>query len=138
MAEDGPIVWRGEVARIAPQIDDQDRTFFAYLSIVGAEGGPPVPAGAFVVAEIAGETHEGVIVVPRSALVGGVLYVAVPEDTASGDSIVERRLPAIRRLLTNEVLLDGGVEPGERIVVTNVEKVAHGSRVVVIDRGERH
>ena len=134
-SEDGPVIWSGKVARVSPQIDDQDRTFFAYLDIAGAQTGPPVPAGAFVVAEIAGEEHETVIVVPRTALVEGVLYVAVPTD-ANGESVIERRRPTIRRALTNDVLLDGGIKPGEKIVVTNVEKVAHGSRVVVVDRAK--
>lgn len=136
LTEDGPVVWRGEVARISPMIDDQDRTFFAYLSIAGSQGRSAVPAGAFVVAEIHGARHNDVIVVPRTALVEGVLYVATTADGATGEAVIERRSPKIRRSLTNEVLLDSGVEPGERIVVTNVEKVAHGSRVVVIDRVE--
>ena len=135
LGEDGPLVWQGEVARVSRMIDDEDRTFFVYLDIPGSAQEPVVPAGAFVVAEIEATEHTDVIVVPRTALVGNQLFVT-DEEQAEGVSIIQGRRAGVRRLLTDVALLDGGVEPGERIVVTNVEKVAHGSRVVVIDRPE--
>lgn len=136
LAEGGPVVWKGKVDRVSPMIDDVDRTFFAFLSVAGSEDRPAVPAGAFVVAEIDGTSHEDVIVVPRTAVVGDRVYVAGDGDGTEGTSIIEGRTPGIHKVLTDVVLLDSGVKTGERIVVTNVEKIGDGSRVSVIKRVE--
>jgi hypothetical protein len=123
-------------------IDDRNRTFFAFLLVPAAESEPVVPAGAFVVAEIEATQHESVFVIPRTALVGDRIYVASPAGDASEVdtnevAVIEARIPKVRRLLTDIALLDGGVEPGERIVITNVEKIGDKSRVVVINRETR-
>ena len=83
-------------------------------------------------AEIDGTKHEDVIVVPRTAVVGDRVYVATRLDQKTGVAEIEGRTPVIRRRLTDMVLLESGVDPNERMVVSNVEKIAHGSRVVVI------
>ena len=131
-AEGGPVLWKGQVARISPTIDDEDRTFFAYLAISSSQQRPVVPSGAFVTAEIDGTKHEDVIVVPRTAVVGDRVYVATRLDQKTGVAEIEGRTPVIRRRLTDMVLLESGVDPNERMVVSNVEKIAHGSRGVVI------
>jgi RND family efflux transporter MFP subunit len=142
LTEGGPVVWRGAVSRVSPMIDDRNRTFFAFLLVPAAESEPVVPAGAFVVAEIEATQHESVFVIPRTALVGDRIYVASPAGDASEVdtnevAVIEARIPKVRRLLTDIALLDGGVEPGERIVITNVEKIGDKSRVVVINRETR-
>ena len=136
LGQAGPVLWEGNVARVSPRIDDQERTFFAYLSIETKVGEPSVPAGAFVVAEIDAATHENVIVVPRTALVGEEMYVAEVVDEETSAATIEARTPTIVRLLTSVALLADGVEAGERIVVTNVEKIGHGSAVVIVDRAK--
>ncbi len=80
----GEPVWIGVVARIAPRIDDQDRTFFVYAEVLTdapAGGGrvvPTVAPGAFLIGDIEGPLHGGVLAVPRSAFIGARAYVATP------------------------------------------------------------
>lgn len=77
-------VWTGTVARIAPRIDDMDRTFFVYAEVVTpppSNGGRLVPVlapGAFVLGEVEGPTHPGAVAVPRSAFINDRAYVATP------------------------------------------------------------
>jgi RND family efflux transporter MFP subunit len=135
LRDDGPEIWSGRVSRIAPTVDPIDRTFSVYLVIETDDGSPaPVPSGAFVLARIEGAKHADVIVVPRMAFVGEHLYVAAREPGAESGkdlTIARVRTPVVRRWLTDVVLVDGGVEAGERIVVTNLEDLAHGSRIRV-------
>ncbi|MHC5020571.1 MAG: efflux RND transporter periplasmic adaptor subunit [Planctomycetota bacterium] len=77
-------VWTGTVARIAPRIDDIDRTFFVYAEVVTpppAGGGrvtPVLAPGAFVVGDVEGPTHASAVAVPRSAFINDRAYVATP------------------------------------------------------------
>jgi RND family efflux transporter MFP subunit len=134
LREDGPSVWSGPVTRISPVVDPLDRTFFAYFEVDGPAGAAaPVPPGAFVVARIPGRRHAGVMAVPRTAFVGDRLFVAEDEPGAGGDTaVVKVRKPSVRRWLSDVALVDGGVTEGERIVVTNLEQLAAGSRVRVV------
>jgi RND family efflux transporter MFP subunit len=132
--EDGPEIWSGRVARIGPTVDPVDRTFAVYIVVETGDGTPaPVPSGAFVLARIEGALHEGVMAVPRVAFVGEHVYVAIEEQGEGGevDTVARMRTPAVRRWLTDVALVEGGIERGERIVVTNLEDLAHGSRIRV-------
>ena len=133
--EDGEIVWRGKVARISPIINDRNRTFFAYL-VISNETKNLIAAGAFVVAEVQAAEHPDVYVAPRTALVGDDLYVAVKSADSEGEGIfdVQRRTPVIRKRLTAIALIEAGIAPNEQIIVTNVEKVADGSKVTVVEK----
>jgi len=127
-AEDAP-VWTGTVARVASVVDPETRTFQAFLLVASESGRAAVPPGAFVLAEIAGARYDGVFVVPRSAFMGGRLFIA---GSDTGDVEVESRRPEVRRLLIDVALIEGGLDEGEFIVVTNVEQIADGSRVRVV------
>jgi RND family efflux transporter MFP subunit len=134
LTEGGPVVWRGPVARVSPSVNSLDRTFLAYLEVSGDAADAPVPPGAFVLAEIEGLLHEGVIALPRAAFVEEVVYVADPAD---GEAVIREVRPEVFRTLPNVALVTGGVEPGDRVVVTSLEQIAAGSRVILVDDGNR-
>jgi multidrug efflux pump subunit AcrA (membrane-fusion protein) len=77
-------LWTGTVARIAPRIDDADRTFFVYAEVMtpppagGGRVSPVLAPGAFVVGEVEGPTHASAVAVPRSAFINDRAYVATP------------------------------------------------------------
>ncbi len=128
-------LWEGTVARVAPQINAADRTFYAYLVVTGESIATPVPPGAHVVAEVEGRTHSAVVAVPRRAFLGKRIFVAYPaQDGKEGEYEVSERLPTVVRYLSGVALVTNGVEDGDLILVTNLESVAEGSRVrLVID-----
>jgi RND family efflux transporter MFP subunit len=135
LREGGPGVWTGTVARISPVVDPADRTFLVYLEVTSETGHAPVPPGAFVVAEIEGPSHEGVIPVPRTAFVEDRLFVATPDS--DGTALVSIRTPEVSRWLPSVALVSGGLSEGDRIVVTNIEQIADGSRVRLVADGEK-
>jgi multidrug resistance efflux pump len=110
------------VARIAPEVRPDDRTFFVYVVVEAADGAASVPPGAFVTAAIEGRRYDDVFVLPRTAFVGERIFVA-------HDGVARERTPAVREALPHLLLVEGGVEEGESIIVTNLDEVADGTRV---------
>lgn len=100
------------------------------------EGKPPegtgIPVGLFVTAEICGGTFEDVIQIPRNALrAGGEVLVVDAEDR-----LRIRKLDVLRRD-RDTVYAIGGVAPGERICLTNLEVVIEGMKVRVFAEPEQ-
>lgn len=134
LREGGDVVWRGEAVRVAPAIDPKNRTFEVYLEVTGDAYETSVAPGAFVVATIDGALHRGVRVVPRGAFVDGMLYLARPDPAAPDQAIVESRTPVVRRQLVDVALVESGLLDDDLVLVTNLERVAPGSRVRILVR----
>ncbi|MFG0320646.1 MAG: efflux RND transporter periplasmic adaptor subunit [Planctomycetota bacterium JB042] len=131
LREDGDVRWSGRVRRVAPEVDAETRTFEAYLEIENDPGRPAVPPGAFVLAAVEGLLHENVVVVPRVAFVGDLVYVAERMSSESGEAVAVRRTPTVRRSLADWALVDGGLAAGDEVIVTNLEQIADESRIHV-------
>ncbi len=125
-------IWEGKVARVAPNVNAADRTFHAYLDIQAGQNGHRIPEGAFVMADIAGPTHEKVIVIPRTAFVGDHLFVVDRTEDNDSTATVSVRFPVIRKRLADVALVDSGLEQGEEVILTNVEEIADGSKVTIV------
>jgi len=135
LTDNGPVVWAGEIARLSPSVDSQDRTFQAFLEVKGDGNGAVIPPGGFVVAEIEGPAYENVIVVPRAAFLQRKLFVAERPNGSEGEAVVRERRPDVRKVLADVVLIHDGIQPGEEIVLTNVEEIADDSRVLLVTDG---
>ncbi len=132
LTEGGEVVWKGKVARVSPTVRTADRTFLVYLVIEsGAGETPPVAPGAFVIARVGGLVHEGVIPIPRAAFVGHRIYLA--RRAEDGEAVIEELIPAVERLLPEEALIRTGLTEGDLVVITNLEQIADGSRVQIVD-----
>jgi len=115
--------WKGKIVRTAGTFDPQTRTLSAIAEVLDpfgkgvSDGGMPLPPGLFVDAEIVGKTLEAAIVIPRDALrPEDKVYVVNDKGKAlSRDAIV---------LDTNaqRAVLGGGVESGELVIVSPLEK----------------
>jgi len=115
----------GTIARIAPRVSHEDRTFFAYVVIENVAGTAPVPPGAFVTAQVDGRRFADVIVLPRTAFVGRKIYV-------HRNGVARVIEPSVRYTLPHVLLADGGVEEGDELILTNLEEIADGTRVTPI------
>ena len=115
----------GTVARRSPRIDASERTFFVFVEIEGTAHRNPIPPGTHVRARVEGRTHEDVVPVPRQAFLGELLFVARRDGEAGGEPVYEvvEREPTVARLLPGVALVSGGLEDGERFLVTNLESV---------------
>jgi len=137
--EGGDAVWTGTVTRLAPAVDTERRTFDAFLDIVGEQGGKPAPVapGSFAVVTIEGRVTENVVVVPREAYVADALYVAEPigapdKKTGAREAVVHELRPEVVRRLPDVVLVRDGLPDGSLVIVTSVDQVADGARVLLL------
>ena len=130
LTEGGPVVWSGTVVRVSPTVNSKDRTFTVYLEVEAEGDRVPIAPGAFVLAEIDGRVHRDVIALPRIAFVGDSVYVA--KEEADGEAVVAERRPEVVRVLPEVALVRGGVEPGEKVILTNLEQIADGARVLLV------
>ncbi len=123
------VEWPGSFSRISDTIDLKTRTVGLFVTandtwetaIPGER--PPLTKGLFVEVELRSNPIENVLVVPRTALHDGRLYLADDEG----------RL-AVREVKTgiskgDLVVITEGLEPGERIVVSDLLPAIEGMRL---------
>jgi multidrug resistance efflux pump len=118
----GVPLWEGRVARVSPTVRSEDRTFFVYLVLENTADRSGVAPGAFVVAEVAGRTFKDVFVLPRTAFVGERVFVIE-------NGVAHARRPEVVADFPHLLLATGGIEEGARVVLTNLEEVAEGTKV---------
>ncbi len=116
--------WTGRVERIAPAADTETRTYAVYVIVDNTRQATPLHPGMFVKASVRGEVYAQSLVVPRSACRNGRVLVAV-------DGVVKARGVTIRRRLGDRALVTGELRPGDRVIVTYLDRLAEGSPVRV-------
>ena len=124
--------WRAKIARISSSIDARRRTFFAFLVVEGGTAGSPPPPGAFLKATVEARHFEDVFVIPRRAFLGAALFVAVPED-GRDEAVAHRREVELERLLPDVAIVRTGLEPDEAVIITNLESIANGARIRLLE-----
>ncbi len=111
--------WDARFTRISDMVDPQTRTVGIIVAvddpyrkaILGVR--PPLAKNMFVEVELRGPVKPDQVVVPRSALHDGQVYIV------NGDSRLERRKVGVAFLQTNFAVIGGGLAAGERIVVSD-------------------
>lgn len=132
--ETAPQKWKGRVVRAAPEADASTRTVMVFVEVQNSEpiGDPsdtnPVPLrpGTFVHARIAGPLLSETIVIPRDAIVKGHVFVAK-------DGKAERRKIKTDTTLQSLVVVKDGLEPGDQVVLTNLDVVRDSVKLEVTD-----
>jgi len=133
--------WTGRIVRVEAAIDQKSRMIHA----VGRFDDPPPltgsprsaisapPAvGLFVEAEILGRRFDNVVALPREALRGDADSVLV----VGAEGLVEERRVSVTRVDRDEVLIESGLAPGERVCVSPTPPaIGRTVRVVDIPRG---
>jgi RND family efflux transporter MFP subunit len=117
--------WTGRVVRSSPEADSQSRTVQVFVEVENREESHRLLPGAFVHSRIEGQTHKGVILIPREAIIDGAVYV-VKED-----GVVERRIVSLGRRLQSLVIVKEGLNTNDRVILTNLDIVEDGRRVIV-------
>lgn len=116
--------WTGRIVRVAPSADAASRTIEVYIEVVNSEQTQPLLPGTFVFAGIEGPFHSDALVVPREAIVDGRVYVV------DKDGIAKARTVTTGRRLQQLVLVSAGIEKGDRIILTNLDVIRDGTRVI--------
>ncbi|MEJ2123284.1 MAG: hypothetical protein P8Y47_00410 [Alphaproteobacteria bacterium] len=118
--DDQVITWGGTVARISDTIDPKTRTIGTIVRVdkpyVDVQPGirPPLVKGMFVEAELQAKPLKDQIVIPRSALHVGKVYVADKDNRLKIVSVKPKLLQG------DKALLENGLAEGDRLVVSDL------------------
>lgn len=118
--------WSARVARISEAIDPRTRTVGVVVSVdrpyenARPPEQPPLVKGMYVEVRLCGPARGPAVVIPRVALHNGRVYLAGPDDRlAIREVTLTGRLGGI-------AVLSGGVDPGERVVLTDLVPAIEG------------
>jgi len=120
MSESMPgVFWKGAIARLAPTVEEQSRTFAAYVAVDNAAQDRPLIPGTFVRAEVEGRLFEQRLLVPRAAVRDRRVFVvedgvARPRDVSTAQTFVDR------------VIVTDGVLAGDRVIVSPLDIMVDG------------
>jgi RND family efflux transporter MFP subunit len=123
--------WRGKLIRTSSGYDPKTRVLFAYAELQdpygkGADRGTPFASGLFVGASIGGRGIEHGVVIPRTGLRGtDRVYIANSDNTLS------IRKVKVASSTREQVVITGGLIPGEEIIISPVRSVAEGMKIEV-------
>jgi len=120
--------WQGEIVRTEASIDARSRLAYVvaevekpYMRDPAQPGRPPLKVGMFVAAEIAGRVLEEAVVLPHFALrENETVLIARPDDTLT------RRTVNVAQTNENEAIIAGGIDGGERVIVSPLEYAIEG------------
>ena len=127
--------WEARFTRISPTVDPRTRTVGVIVEVDEpyrrAEPGvrPPLVKGMFVEVELSGRPRDSVVV-PRTAVHGGIVYVVTDENRLA------RRPVAVSLMQPTFLAVADGIEAGERIVVSNLFPAIEGMLLDPIDDPE--
>ena len=124
--------WKGTVHRLGPGLDDATRMVILFVRVTeplkSEPATPPLPLlpGMFCRATIPGRALEDRVVLPRKALQeDGLVFVAKKDDT------LERRTVTVSRVSGDEVVVESGLEDGDRVIITALPDAVDGTRLKV-------
>ena len=125
--------WTGRIVRVEGEIDARTRMVHLVAMVedpyAPAEeaGRPPLAVGMFVTARIEGRHVRSVIAMPREALrEGGRVIVVDDEDRLRFRDVNVLRLESAR------VLIEGGLQSGDRVATSYLETAVEGMAVRVV------
>jgi multidrug efflux system membrane fusion protein len=127
--------WEGRIVRTEGEIDPASRMVHLVAEVKdpygrGTRASTPLAVGMFVHAEIRGRQLDGVFVVPRSALRGEDQVLIVDDD----DRLRYRRVRIVRSD-REEVVIDEGLAPNDRVCVSPLDVAVDGMKVrTAVDR----
>lgn len=126
--------WEGAIVRTEGEIDPRSRMVLAVAQVANPYARsagisrPPLAVGLFVEAEIFGRTVKDVIVLPRAAVRGQERVLVVENDR-----LHYRDVEVIRAEREN-VIIGGGLKPGELVAISPIEAAVDGMRVRVAEQ----
>jgi RND family efflux transporter MFP subunit len=123
---DRRLEWTGELVRLEAEIDERSRMLYGVTRLRQelSSSLPLLTVGLFVHADIRGRKVEGVIRLPRSAMRDDNQVLVV-----DGNNRLHFRRVSILRLEHDEMLIDSGLDNGERICISPLQTVVEGMTV---------
>jgi RND family efflux transporter MFP subunit len=112
---------------ISPHVDDQTQAVLVKGQVRNSDG--KLRASQYVRARLVWKTTEG-LVVPVTAVVriSGQFFAFVAED-AGGKLVAKQRAIKVGPIVGNQYPVLEGLKPGERVIVSGVQKLADGAPI---------
>lgn len=124
---------RGRVTFVGSAIDPQSRTFPVEIEIPNPDG--TLKPEMIVEVFITRSQLANVLVIPRSAVLrdetGNSVFVAAERD---GRPVAERRYVTLGPSYSGRVLVESGLETGDRVLVLGQTNVTEGDAVEVVEQ----
>ncbi len=126
--------WNGSVVRMEGEIDPMSRMVYAVARVQNPYGRgtnpdrPPLGIGMFIEAEILGKRYPDIAVLPRTAM-HGTNQIAIID----GENRLRFRDVDVLRIESNKVLIQGGIEAGERVCLSALETQLDGMEVRILE-----
>ena len=124
---------QGEIARtqvsfISPRVDDQTQSVLVKGRLAGAGA---LRSAQFVRARVVWKTAQTLVVsILAVTRINGQPFVFVAEDKGGRSSAVQR-LVRLGQMVDNDVVVVSGLNAGERVVVSGVQKLTDGAPIRV-------
>jgi RND family efflux transporter MFP subunit len=116
--------WQGEIVRTEAEIDMKSRMVHVIARVDNDAQETPLAVGLYVEAEIAGALAEDIIALPRNALrTGNQVLVVDAENRLRFRDVIPLRL------YRDEVLIQSGLEAGERVCISPIQTAIEGMLV---------
>ncbi|MCH6257753.1 efflux RND transporter periplasmic adaptor subunit [Puniceicoccaceae bacterium K14] len=121
--------WEGKIVRSEGAVNSSTRQIFVVAHVENPygrtkDGRPPLKVGAFVEATIKGKTLENVFVLPRKLLRENVNVL-----TVDADNYLQRRKVEIAWQDDDVIVIEGGLNAGDRVCLTYVPFALEGWQV---------
>ncbi|WP_415879568.1 efflux RND transporter periplasmic adaptor subunit [Methylomonas sp. TEB] len=127
-----PHSWQGRIVRSEAALDDNSGQLYLIAQVAEpfreSADRPPLLSGLFVQAEIEGVRREGLFSLPRTALNG--LQQAKLVDA---EQRLEIRQLQVLRHDAEHVVVKAGLNPGERVVVSELPVAVAGMKVTAVE-----
>ncbi len=130
--------WQGNIDRSLAEVDPQGRMARLVVSIkdpyllkkTGAPGQPALAIGSFVEISFEGRVMTDIFAIPRQALRDNNTVWIMAADNLL-------RIKAVKpvRLEKDEVFINGGIEAGDLIILTNLTGAANGMKLRAAGKG---
>jgi RND family efflux transporter MFP subunit len=126
-----PMQWSGTIMRCEGKIDLLTRMVNLVATVDSPYATrPPLAPGLFVKVDIEGKTIENATRIPREALRQGNVVWVVDQS-----GVLRFRTVAVARSDNRSAILRSGLDPGDRVVMTNLKAVSDGIKVRVAGEG---
>ena len=113
--------WFGKIVRAEAEIDTSSRMVQLVARVESAEDSQDLSVGLFVTAEIAGLAVENIVRLPRSAIRNDNQVLVVDTE----NRLRFRDIQPLR-LYRDNVLINAGLNPGERVCISTVQTAIDG------------
>ena len=113
--------WEGKIVRTEAEIDVSSRMVHLIARVPNEAGQAPLSVGLFVEAEIEGLSADGIVVLPRSAMRNNNQVLVVDQD----NRLRFRDIKPLR-LYQDNVLVQEGLAPGERVCLSPLQTALDG------------